>query len=42
MKTSKPTFQIYIGINEIRGDIQITVSDMLEKDEYEDDCDIAD
>ena len=28
--------------NEIRGDIQITVSDILEKDEYEDGCDIAD
>jgi len=27
---------------EIRGDIQITVSDILEKDEYEDGCDIAD
>ena len=28
--------------NEIRGDIQITVSDILEKDKYEDGCDIAD
>ena len=28
--------------NEIRGDIQITVSDVLEKDEYKDGCDIAD
>tara|TARA_R110002012_G_scaffold131296_1_gene283846 strand:+ start:378 stop:1274 length:897 start_codon:yes stop_codon:yes gene_type:complete len=31
-----------IVANEIRGDIQITVSDILEKDEYEDGCDIAD
>ena len=28
--------------NEIKSDIQITVSDVLEKDEYEDGCDIAD